>query len=51
MYEFTIDYYMPQTNPPFTVSLTDPAGDMIPLPPSIITSDSNYLGVVQVFDI
>ena len=48
MYEFTIDYYMPATTPPFTLTLTDPANDTISLPPSLIISDSNYLGVIRV---
>ncbi|ETN84473.1 lectin C-type domain protein [Necator americanus] len=48
MYEFTIDYYHPIVNPPVVVTLTDPAGDTINFPPNLISSDSNYLGVVQV---
>ncbi|KAK6766690.1 hypothetical protein RB195_026146 [Necator americanus] len=50
MYEFTIDYYHPIVNPPVVVTLTDPAGDTINFPPNLISSDSNYLGVVQVND-
>ncbi|XGW32425.1 hypothetical protein V3C99_017180 [Haemonchus contortus] len=50
LYEFTIEYYHPITNPPVLITLTDPAGDYIPLPPNLIASDTNYLGIIQVND-
>ncbi|EYC07094.1 hypothetical protein Y032_0072g685 [Ancylostoma ceylanicum] len=50
MYEFTVDYYHPIVDPPVTITLTDPAGDFINLPPNLISSDTNYLGVIQVND-
>ncbi|CAJ0609897.1 unnamed protein product [Cylicocyclus nassatus] len=50
MYEFTLSYYHPVVNPPVAVTLTDPAGDSISLPPNLISSDTNYLGVLRVND-
>ncbi|KAK5985034.1 hypothetical protein GCK32_015603 [Trichostrongylus colubriformis] len=50
LYEFTVEYYHPIVNPPVLITLTDPAGDYISLPPNLIASDTNYLGVIKVND-
>ncbi|WKY16537.1 hypothetical protein Q1695_001300 [Nippostrongylus brasiliensis] len=50
MYEFSIEYYHPIVDPPAMVTLTDPAGDSVPLPPNLIASTTNYLAVIKVND-
>lgn len=45
MYEFSIDFYHPLME---SIKVFDPSGDQLTLPDSIITSDTNYIGIFPV---
>uniref|UniRef100_A0A1I7T995 EGF-like domain-containing protein n=1 Tax=Caenorhabditis tropicalis TaxID=1561998 RepID=A0A1I7T995_9PELO len=47
MYEFSIDFYHPLME---TIKVFNPSGEQMTVPDSIISSDSNYIGIFPVND-